>query len=142
MLYLSSRSRAKLFGIIPAGGDGDFMVDLTDVRVKLIVTIRAGETAVNMEMFKIDISWGDISFKFDNLAGGLSDLADKLMNQLGVGGTIVRKQKELIMAEIKNMLRGLTECAMYHPSRGMDTCMRDFWIGLGWEWPWVYPTCQ
>ena len=120
---MSSRSRAKLFGIIPAGGDGDFMVDLTDVRVKLIVTIRAGETAVNMEMFKIDISWGDISFKFDNLAGGLSDLADKLMNQLGVGGTIVRKQKELIMAEIKNMLRGLTECAMYHPARGMDTCM-------------------
>jgi len=151
-------SRAKLFGFIPAGGSGDFNVDLKDVTVKLIVTLRAvnntisqtiNGTSVNvtstdleMENFKIDATWGNIGFKFDGLWKGFNEIADKVMNQLGVGGVIVRKQKELIVAEARKYLQGLAECIMWKPAQGMELCMRNFWIVLGWEYPWVYPTCQ
>ena len=47
-------------------------------------------------MLLVDIGWRSISFKFDGLwSAGLGDLADKVMNQLGVGGLIVEKQKRL-----------------------------------------------
>ena len=32
----------------------------------------------------VDIGWQDISFKFDGFLTGLGELADKIMNQLGV----------------------------------------------------------
>jgi len=94
-----------------------------------------------MEHFKVDIGWQSISFKFDGLWKGFGEIADKIMNQLGVGGLIVEKQKRWIMQEIKTYLHGLAVCLMWSPSLGVDLCMRQFWIDLGWEYPWVYPDC-
>ena len=90
----------------------------------------------------VNIGWQSIVFKFDGLWSGLEEVADKVMNQFGLGALIVEKQKAFIMDEIKSYLRGLAECMMWSPSQGIDLCMRDFWIDLGWEWPWVYPTCK
>ena len=41
----------------------------------------------------VDIGWQTIRFKFDGLWKGFGEIADKIMNQLGVGGLIVEKQK-------------------------------------------------
>jgi len=134
--------KAYLFTFIPAGGSGDFNVDLRDVRVALTVVLRNTKAGLVMEHFKVDIGWQTIRFKFDGLWKGFGEIADKVMNQLGVGGLIVEKQKRWIMGEIKTYLRGLAVCMMWSPSLGLDLCMRQFWIDLGWEYPWVYPTCD
>lgn len=134
--------KAYLFTFIPAGGSGDFNVDLRDVMVALTVVLRNTEAGLIMEHFKVDIGWQTIRFKFDGLWKGFGEIADKVMNQLGVGGLIVEKQKRWIMGEIKTYLRGLAVCMMWSPSLGLDLCMRQFWIDLGWEYPWVYPTCD
>jgi len=134
---------AYLFTFIPAGGSGDFNVDLKDVRVSLAVILRhTEELGLQMEHFRVDIGWQTIVFKFDGLWSGLEEIADKVMNQFGLGNVLVAKQKQYIMSEIKTYVRGLAVCMMWSPSQGIDLCMRDFWIGLGWEWPWVYPTCK
>jgi len=134
---------AYLFTFIPAGGSGDFNVDLKDVRVSLAVILRnTEELGLQMEHFRVDIGWQTIVFKFDGLWSGLEEIADKVMNQFGLGNVLVAKQKEFIMSEIKTYVRGLAVCMMWSPSQGIDLCMRDFWVGLGWEWPWVYPTCK
>lgn len=134
--------KAYLFTFIPAGGSGDFNVDLRDVRVSLTVVLRNKEQGITMDQFKVDIGWQTISFKFDGLWKGFGEIADKVMNQLGVGGLIVEKQKRWIMGEIKTYLKGLAVCMMWSPSLGLDLCMRQFWIDLGWEYPWVYPDCD
>jgi len=134
--------KAYLFTFIPAGGSGDFNVDLRDVRVALTVVLRNTQQGLIMEHFKVDIGWQTISFKFDGLWKGFGEIADKVMNQLGVGGLIVEKQKRWIMGEIKTYLRGLAVCVMWSPSLGLDLCMRQFWIDLGWDYPWVYPDCN
>jgi len=134
---------AYLFTFIPAGGSGDFNVDLKDVRVSLAVILRhTEELGLQMEHFRVDIGWQTIVFKFDGLWSGLEEIADKVMNQFGLGNVLVAKQKQYIMSEIKTYVKGLAVCMMWSPSQGIDLCMRDFWIGLGWEWPWVYPTCK
>jgi len=134
---------AYLFTFIPAGGSGDFNVDLKDVRVSLAVILRnTEELGLQMEHFRVDIGWQTIVFKFDGLWSGLEEIADKVMNQFGLGNVLVAKQKQYIMDEIKTYVRGLAVCMMWSPSQGIDLCMREFWIGLGWEWPWVYPTCK
>jgi len=134
--------KAYLFTFIPAGGSGDFNVDLRDVRVSLVVVLRNTQAGLAMEQFVVDIGWQTISFKFDGLWKGFGEIADKVMNQLGVGGLIVEKQKRWIMGEIKTYLRGMAVCMMWSPSQGLDLCMRQFWIDLGWEYPWVYPDCK
>jgi len=134
--------RAYLFTFIPAGGSGDFNVDLRNVRVSLLVHLKNTNEGLTMEHFKVNIGWQTIRFKFDGLWTGFEEIADKVMNQLGVGGLIVEKQKRWIMGEIKTYLRGLAVCMMWSPSLGVDLCMRQFWIDLGWEYPWVYPDCK
>eukprot|EP00092_Neocalanus_flemingeri_P026595 GFUD01028824.1.p1 GENE.GFUD01028824.1~~GFUD01028824.1.p1 ORF type:complete len:560 (+),score=164.45 GFUD01028824.1:83-1762(+) len=134
--------KAYLFTFIPAGGSGDFNVDLRDVKVSLTVVLKNTQQGLVMEHFKVDIGWQTISFKFDGLWKGFGEIADKVMNQLGVGGLIVEKQKRWIMGEIKTYLRGLAVCMMWSPSLGLDLCMRQFWIDLGWDYPWVYPDCD
>jgi len=134
--------KAYLFTFIPAGGSGDFNVDLRDVRVALTVMLKNTTDGLIMDHFKVDIGWQTIRFKFDGLWKGFGEIADKIMNQLGVGGLIVEKQKRYIMGEIKTYLRGLAVCMMWSPSLGLDLCMRQFWIDLGWEYPWEYPTCH
>eukprot|EP00091_Calanus_sinicus_P001015 TRINITY_DN10973_c0_g1_i2.p2 TRINITY_DN10973_c0_g1~~TRINITY_DN10973_c0_g1_i2.p2 ORF type:complete len:111 (+),score=28.60 TRINITY_DN10973_c0_g1_i2:153-485(+) len=78
--------KAYLFTFIPAGGSGDFNVDLRDVRVSLTVVLRNTEAGLIMEHFKVDIGWQTIRFKFDGLWKGFGEIADKVMNQLGVAG--------------------------------------------------------
>jgi len=133
---------AYLFTFIPAGGSGDFNVDLRDVRVALTVVLKNNMDELTMEHFKVDIGWQTIRFKFDGLWKGFGEIADKIMNQLGVGGLIVEKQKRYIMEEIKTYVRGLAVCMMWSPSLGLDLCMRQFWIDLGWEYPWYIPSCN
>ena len=47
-------------------------------------------------MFVVNIGWQTIRFKFDGLWTGFEEIADKVMNQLGVGGLIVEKQKRYL----------------------------------------------
>ena len=47
----------------------------------------------NIPAISVDIGWQTIRFKFDGLWKGFGEIADKIMNQLGVGGLIVEKQK-------------------------------------------------
>ena len=109
IMLFTCRRKAYLFTFIPAGGSGDFNVDLRDVRVSLTVVLRNKEQGITMDQFKgmltrrlfcipdslylVDIGWQTISFKFDGLWKGFGEIADKVMNQLGVGGLIVEKQK-------------------------------------------------
>ena len=41
----------------------------------------------------VDIGWQDVTFKFDGFLDGLGELADKIINQLGLGRLMVAKQK-------------------------------------------------
>ena len=41
----------------------------------------------------VDAGWRDITFKFDGFLTGVGDLADTLLNKLGVGRLIVERQK-------------------------------------------------
>ena len=41
----------------------------------------------------MDIGWQDVTFKFDGFLDGLGELADKIINQLGLGRLMVAKQK-------------------------------------------------
>ena len=47
-----------------------------------------------------------------------------------------------LISEIKSYLRGLAVCLLWSPSEGLELCMRRYWIELGWEYPWVYPSCN
>ena len=98
------RRKGKIFKLIPVGGSGDFNVDFKDVRVSVMVILRQNRGQLEMEHFdggqfyillgrqtilssiivSVDIGWRDISFKFDGFLTGLGELADKIMNQLGV----------------------------------------------------------
>ena len=60
----------------------------------------------------------------------MEEIADKVMNQFGLGNVLVAKQKQYIMNEIKTYVRGLAVCMMWSPSQGIDLCMRDFWVDL------------
>ena len=97
---------------------------------------------ITMKSFIVDMGWRDNIFKFDGFLSGLGELADKIMNQLGVGRLIVRKQKKWIIEEIKSYMRGMAVCMMWSPSMGLELCMRQYWIDLGWEYPWTYPSCS
>ena len=48
----------------------------------------------------------------------------------------------MVISEIKSYLRGLAVCLLWSPSEGLDLCMRRYWIDLGWEYPWLYPSCN
>ena len=98
------RRKGKIFKLIPVRGSGDFNVDFKDVRVSVKVILRQNRGQLEMEHFdggklyillcrqtilssiivSVDIGWRDISFKFDGFLTGLGELADKIMNQLGV----------------------------------------------------------
>ncbi len=41
----------------------------------------------------VDAGWRDINIKFDGFLTGVGDLADTLLNKLGVGQLIVERQK-------------------------------------------------
>ena len=41
----------------------------------------------------VDIGWQDVTFKFDGFLTGLGELADKIINQLGLGRLMLAKQK-------------------------------------------------
>ena len=41
----------------------------------------------------VDAGWRDIDIKFDGFLTGVGDLADTLLNKLGVGQLIVERQK-------------------------------------------------
>ena len=97
---------------------------------------------VRYNLFLVNSGWRDITFKFDGFLKGIGELADKLLNQLGVGRRIVEKQKSWVMGEIKSYLKGMAVCMMWSPSMGLDLCMRQYWIDLGWTYPWVYPSCK
>ena len=45
-----------MFTFIPAGGSGDFNVDLRDVRVAITVVLKNNKDVLTMEHFKGDIS--------------------------------------------------------------------------------------
>ena len=54
-----SRRNAYLFTFIPAGGSGDFNVDLKDVRVSLAVILRnTEELGLQMEHFRGESNFG------------------------------------------------------------------------------------
>ena len=97
---------------------------------------------VPIKLILVDMGWRENIFKFDGFLSGLGELADKIMNQLGVGRLIVRKQKKWVIGEIKSYMRGMAVCMMWSPSMGLELCMRQYWIDLGWEYPWVYPSCN
>ena len=46
------RGKAYIFTFIPAGGSGDFNVNLHDVRVSLLVLLRNTDEGLSMEHFK------------------------------------------------------------------------------------------
>ena len=96
----------------------------------------------------VDAGWRDINIKFDGFLSGVGDLADTLLNKLGVGQLIVERQKVLhithrrtasyfiwiikawVVKEIKTYLHGMAVCMMWSPGMGMELCMRKFWIDL------------
>ena len=47
----------------------------------------------NIYYCSVDIGWQDVTFKFDGFLDGLGELADKIINQLGLGRLMVAKQK-------------------------------------------------
>lgn len=136
----------KLFKFIPIKGSGDFMVDLKDVRVSMTIVLRhnqeGDEGDLEIENFDIDAGWRDINIKFDGFLTGVGDLADTLLNKLGVGQLIVERQKAWAVKEIKTYLHGMAVCMMWSPGMGIELCMRKFWIDEGWEYPWKYPDCN
>ena len=59
VFYFSLRRNAYLFTFIPAGGSGDFNVDLKDVRVSLAVILRhTEELGLQMEHFRGETNCG------------------------------------------------------------------------------------
>ena len=46
-----------------------------------------------MSYVSVDIGWQDVTFKFDGFLTGLGELADKIINQLGLGRLMLAKQK-------------------------------------------------
>jgi len=132
---------AYFLGFIPAGAGGHFNVDIKRIKARMIVVLRKTEQGLVLEHFTVDSQWEDVTFLFDGLWSGWGELADLVMNELGVGGVIVDKQKKYVMDEIKSYMRGMAVCAMWEPAAGLQLCMRQYWIDLGWAYPWVYPTC-
>ena len=136
------------------------MIDMKDVKVSLTVVLRNNQEMLDIENFNgghrtlakymfvekifcsVDAGWRDIGFKFDGFLSGLGEVADTLLNELGVGGLIVRRQRARLVREIKSYLRGTAVCMLWSPGMGLELCMRRFWINLGWEYPWVLPSCQ
>jgi len=132
---------AYFFGFIPAGAGGHFNVDIKHIKARMIIVLRKTNQDLVLEHFEIDSDWENVAFMFDGLWSGWGEFADLVMNELGVGGVIVQKQKRYILGEIKTYLRGMAECAMRKPALGLELCMRQYWINLGWTYPWEYPVC-
>ena len=61
----------------------------------------------------------------------MGELADTIMNQLGVGQKILEGEKRWIINEIKIYLKGLAECILWSPSIDIDKCMGLYWTKLG-----------
>jgi len=132
----------KFLKVFPFGGSGDFMIRMNQVKVAMTVVLRETDGGLQIEQFNVDAGWRHITFKFDGFLQGLGNLADKLMNELGIGNRIVERQKNWIIGEVKSYLKGMAVCMLWSPSMGIELCMRDYWINLGWEFPWVYPSCK
>jgi len=134
-----SLQNGKLLKFIPIKGSGDFNIDLKKVKVALKVVLRLKEDIntdqiLNLEHFEVYLSWGEDCnncFKFDGVLTGMGELADTIMNQLGVGQKILEGEKRWIINEIKIYLKGLAECILWSPSIDIDKCMGLYWTGLG-----------
>ena len=77
-----------LFGFIPLKARrGDFNIDIKDVTVGVIVTVGSNETeegvpTAAIDTFEIGISWKNLAFKFDKIAGRFTTLADLTINEV------------------------------------------------------------
>ncbi len=85
MTGVYSLKRALLFGFLPAGGTGSFNIDLKDITVGLIVTLRNdeannGETI--LDRFEVGFHWRDTTVKFDSPWRGFDKVADILLNKV------------------------------------------------------------
>ena len=86
------------------------------------------------DALSVYLSWGEDCnncFKFDGALTGMGELADTIMNQLGVGQKILEGEKRWIINEIKIYLKGLAECILWSPSIDIDKCMGLYWTKLG-----------
>ncbi|XP_023329327.1 uncharacterized protein LOC111702036 isoform X2 [Eurytemora carolleeae] len=134
--------KGVFLSIFPVKAGGDFNIDFKQNVVRMIVVLRNTTQGLVLEHFSVDSEWRETTFSFDGVLQGLGELADMMMNELGVGEIIVKKQKSWVMDEIKEYTRGMAECVMWRPSLGLELCMRQFWIEQGWSYPWTYPTCS
>jgi hypothetical protein len=50
--------------------------------------------------------------------------------------------KSRIVQELEDYSEAVFRCAFHNPSRGIELCMRTWWAGRGWAWPWAYPQCN
>jgi len=129
----------KILGITKRN-EGRMNIGLKDVKVTLSVALRAdplvndGDANINIEHFSADFEkHGKMKM---NITGTKVDGFGNLF-----GSKILKKQKQLINKEIKNVLYGIADCVMYKPAQGLEACLDDFWASLGYRVPFTFPTC-
>ena len=121
------RRNAYLFTFIPAGGSGDFNVDLKDVRVSLAVILRhTEELGLQMEHFRGESNCGWLFF-YDPVQ--LTSAGRQLFSSLTVCGAVWRRLQTRLWISL-----GWAMC--WWPSRSNTSWAKSRHTWEGWLCAW------